>query len=212
MSVIDLTDGSCVRTALERVLRLEAEAVANAASHIDARWVEAVHLLAGCRGRVVLFGLGKTGHVARKIAATMASLGTPACFVHAAEAAHGDLGMITKDDVVLAISNSGETTEVVERLREIADIGAPVIALTRSDCSTLGRAAQVCLSLPVDSEADHLNLAPTVSSTLALAAGDALAVAVAEQRGFTVADFGCRHPGGSLGRVTAAQLGSEARS
>lgn len=184
-----------------RVLRAEAAALTVAADQVDERWVQAVELLAACTGKVIIFGIGKTGHVGRKIAASLSSLGTPSFFLHAAEAAHGDLGVVTPTDIVVAISNSGETVEVVSRLSYFAELGCTVIALTRSAQSTLGRAATICLELPSEGEADLNNLAPTVSSTLALAAGDALAVAVAEVKGFSRNDFGKRHPGGALGKI-----------
>lgn len=189
-----------IEATLARVLRAEAAAVAAAAERVNTDWVRAVELIVACRGKVVLFGIGKTGHVGKKLAATFASLGTPAFFLHAAEAAHGDLGMLSPGDVVIAISNSGETGEVTVRLGYVRELGCPLIALTRSSGSTLGRAADVCIELPVEREADANNLAPTVSSTLALAAGDALAVAAAEVRGFSREEFGRRHPGGALGK------------
>jgi arabinose-5-phosphate isomerase len=196
-----------ILTATARVLQKEAEAIALTAGRLDDSWVQAVELMYRCRGKVVVFGLGKTGHVGRKIAASLASLGTPAFFLHAAEAAHGDLGMLDRNDVVLAISYSGETAEVVARLGYIRDLGVPLIALTKTASSSLGRAATVVLELPVEGEADHLNLAPTCSSTVALAAGDALAVAVAELRQLTREDFGLRHPGGALGKAVNGPAG-----
>lgn len=192
-----------VREIAGRVLRAEAEALHQVAAHLDGRWARAVDLLFSCRGKVAVLAVGKSGHVGRKLAATLSSLGTPAFFLHAGEAAHGDLGMLARGDVVLAISNSGETPEVVTHLDTIRRLGYPLIALTRSAASTLGRAADVCLELPVAREADHLNLAPTVSTTVALAAGDALAVALAERRGLTRQQFAERHPGGVLGQIAS---------
>lgn len=190
-----------ILTRIGQVLETEANAVRNLTQHVGPSWVQAVELLLACEGKVVVFGLGKSGHVGKKIAASLASLGTPAFFLHAAEAAHGDLGALDHRDVVIAISNSGTTAEVVARLEAIRQIGCPLIALTKDRQSPLGRAATVVLELPVEREADHLNLAPTVSSTLVLAAGDALAVTVAELKRFGRAEFGFRHPGGALGQA-----------
>ena len=159
--------------------------------------------LLDCRGRVVVIGIGKSGHIARKIAATMASTGTPAFFVHAAEASHGDVGMITSDDVVLLVSNSGETDELVSLLPYLMNLrrqGAQLIALTGNEQSSLAQAANVHLDASVDAEARPLGLAPTASTTAALALGDALALTLLDARGFSVEDFARSHPGGSLGR------------
>jgi arabinose-5-phosphate isomerase len=153
-----------------------------------------------CTGRVVVTGMGKSGHVGGKIAATLASTGTPSFFVHPGEASHGDLGMITKQDVVLAISNSGETAEVLTILPLFKRMGAPLIAMTGKPASTLARTADVHLDVSVAKEACPLNLAPTASTTVTLAMGDALAVALLEARGFTEEDFALSHPGGALGR------------
>ena len=182
------------------VLSTEAEAVSALISRLDGSFTDACQLILECKGRLVVSGMGKSGHVGNKIAATFASTGTPAFFVHPAEASHGDIGMITRQDVVLAISNSGETDELVTILPVIKRLGIPMIALTGRPDSTLGRAASTTLDVSVVSEACPLNLAPTASTTATLALGDALAVAVLEARGFTEEDFARSHPGGSLGR------------
>jgi arabinose-5-phosphate isomerase len=183
-----------------RVLATEAAAVAALEQRLDENFARACALLLACEGRVVVTGMGKSGHVASKIAATLASTGSPAFFVHPAEAIHGDLGMITPKDVVLALSNSGETSELVTILPVIKRLGVPLIALTGKEASTLSRHATVTLDVSVPAEACPLNLAPTASTTAALAMGDALAIAVLEARGFTEEDFARSHPGGSLGR------------
>jgi arabinose-5-phosphate isomerase len=183
-----------------KVLLTEAAAVAALAPRLGAEFIEACRLILGCDGRVVVTGMGKSGHIANKIAATFASTGTPAFFVHPAEASHGDIGMITKRDVVVALSNSGETEELVRILPVIKRIDTPLIALTGRAGSTLGRAASVVLDVSVAEEACPLNLAPTASTTASLGMGDALAVAVLEARGFTEQDFAMSHPGGNLGR------------
>ena len=183
-----------------RVLATEAAAVAALEHRLDENFARACALLLACEGRIVVTGMGKSGHVASKIAATLASTGSPAFFVHPGEAIHGDLGMITPRDVVLALSNSGETSELVTILPVIKRLGVPLIALTGKDASTLSRHATVTLDVSVPAEACPLNLAPTTSTTAALAMGDALAIAVLEARGFTEEDFARSHPGGSLGR------------
>jgi len=190
-------------TVLERartVLTVEAAAIAALAPRLDGSFVQACQLLLACTGRVVVSGMGKSGHVANKIAATLASTGTPAFFVHPGEASHGDIGMITANDVVLALSNSGETDELVTILPIIKRLNVPLIALTGRADSTLGRGATVVLDVSVPAEACPLNLAPTASTTASLAMGDALAVAVLEARGFTPEDFARSHPAGTLGR------------
>ena len=160
----------------------------------------AVNLLLNCTGRVVVSGIGKSGHIARKIAATLASTGTPAMFVHPAEALHGDLGMVTEHDAFIAISNSGEASELLAIVPIIKRMGAPLIAMTNSEQSSLGRQADVHLNIHVAKEACPLNLAPTASTTVTLALGDALAVALLDARGFKEEDFARSHPGGALGR------------
>ncbi|MCU0952716.1 MAG: KpsF/GutQ family sugar-phosphate isomerase [Burkholderiaceae bacterium] len=182
------------------VIEIEARAVAALAERIDASFQRAVDLLLACRGRVVVSGVGKSGHVGRKLAATLASTGTPALFVHAAEAAHGDLGMITAQDVVIGLSYSGETAELLTIVPVIKREGTPMIAMTGSDGSSLARHADVHLNVHVDKEACPLNLAPTSSTTAMLALGDALAIACLDARGFGAEDFARSHPGGALGR------------
>jgi arabinose-5-phosphate isomerase len=183
-----------------RVLAIEAETVAALQAHIDAAFVTACQLIYQCSGRVVIAGMGKSGHIGAKIAATLASTGTPSFFLHAAEANHGDIGMITGADIVLAVSNSGETAELIALLPVVKRLGVKVIALTGRPGSTLGRAATVVLDVSVPKEACPLDLAPTASTTAALAMGDALAMALLEARGFTKEDFARSHPGGNLGR------------
>ncbi|MEO8445429.1 MAG: KpsF/GutQ family sugar-phosphate isomerase [Gammaproteobacteria bacterium] len=183
-----------------RVLEIEAAAVASLAPRLDARFDRACQLCLDCRGRVVVTGMGKSGHIAGKVAATLASTGTPAFFVHPGEASHGDLGMITANDLLIAISNSGETDEIVKLLPLLKRLGIPLIMLTGNARSTLADSATVVLDIGVREEACPLNLAPTASTTAALAMGDALAVALLESRGFTREDFALAHPGGSLGR------------
>ena len=182
------------------VLDIEADAVRALRDQLDGGFVQAVALLLGCRGRVVVSGIGKSGHIARKIAATLASTGTPAFFVHPAEASHGDLGMVTADDVFIGISYSGESEELVAILPLVKRIGAKLIAITGRTESSLGTLADVNLNAAVSKEACPLNLAPTASTTAALALGDALAVAVLDARGFGSEDFARSHPGGALGR------------
>ncbi|PRG00597.1 KpsF/GutQ family sugar-phosphate isomerase [Burkholderia ambifaria] len=182
------------------VLDIEADAVRALRDQLDGDFVQAVALLLGCRGRVVVSGIGKSGHIARKIAATLASTGTPAFFVHPAEASHGDLGMVTSDDVFIGISYSGESEELVAILPLVKRIGAKLIAITGRTESSLGTLADVNLNAAVSKEACPLNLAPTASTTAALALGDALAVAVLDARGFGSEDFARSHPGGALGR------------
>ncbi|HEY0634248.1 MAG TPA: KpsF/GutQ family sugar-phosphate isomerase [Gammaproteobacteria bacterium] len=182
------------------LLDTEAEAVRALAARIDNRFAAACRQMLACEGRVVVTGMGKSGHVGAKIAATLASTGTPAFFVHPGEASHGDLGMITAKDVVLALSNSGETDEIITILPLIKRIGIPLITLTGRPESRLARAATVNLDVGVSKEACPLGLAPTSSTTAALAMGDALAVALLEARGFTAEEFALSHPAGSLGR------------
>jgi len=182
------------------VLATEAAAIRALEARLGGAFLAAARVLFGCRGRVVVTGIGKSGHIARKLAATLASTGTPAFFVHAAEASHGDLGMITADDVVLLLSNSGETDELVSLLPHLKRQGAQLIALTGNEESSLAHAADVHLDASVGTEACPLGLAPTASTTAALALGDALALTLLDARGFSVEDFARSHPGGSLGR------------
>jgi len=183
-----------------RVLEIEARAIQELVPRIGAEFEQACRLCLDCAGRIVVTGMGKSGHIAGKIAATLASTGTPAFFVHPAEASHGDLGMITRDDVVIALSNSGETAEVLTLLPLLKRLDVDLISFTGNVSSTLGEAASVALDLSISEEACPLNLAPTTSTSVALAMGDALAVALLEARGFTAEDFALSHPGGSLGR------------
>jgi len=182
------------------VIETEAEAVAGLAARIDGAFARACRHMLECEGRVVVLGMGKSGHIGGKIAATLASTGTPAFFVHPGEASHGDLGMITAKDAVLAISNSGETEEILTILPLIKRLGVPLIAMTGNPASTLARAATVHIDVSVPQEACPLGLAPTASTTATLAMGDALAIALLEARGFTAEDFARTHPGGRLGR------------
>ncbi|NLG76054.1 MAG: KpsF/GutQ family sugar-phosphate isomerase [Xanthomonadaceae bacterium] len=183
-----------------RVLDTEIAAIAAVRERLQVPFVEACRLLHECKGRVVVSGMGKSGHIGNKVAATLASTGTPAFFLHPAEAGHGDIGMITADDVLLALSNSGETPELLTILPVIKRLGIPVVAMTGRPSSTLGKAANVVLDVSVPEEACPHNLAPTASTTATLAVGDAIAVAILEARGFTQEDFARSHPGGILGR------------
>ena len=183
-----------------RVLRLEKEGLEALARSLGERFVAALDILGGVKGRVVVAGIGKSGHVARKIAATLASTGTPALFVHPAEASHGDLGMITEDDAVLALSNSGETTEMADIVAYSKRFAIPLIAVTGKTGSALAEAASVALFIPESDEACPLGLAPTTSTTVMLGLGDAIAVALLERKGFSADNFQDLHPGGKLGR------------
>lgn len=182
------------------VLDTEAAAVSALKARIDQRFAHACELILACEGRVVVMGMGKSGHIGGKIAATLASTGTPAFFVHPGEASHGDLGMITRKDLVLALSNSGETDELLTVIPVIRRLGVPLVALTGKPESRLGQHATVCLDVSVAKEACPLGLAPTASTTASLAMGDALAIALLEARGFGAEDFALAHPGGQLGR------------
>lgn len=181
-------------------LQIEADAVAALSDRLTADFPRAVQMLLNCSGRVVVSGIGKSGHIGRKVAATLASTGTPAFFVHPAEASHGDLGMVTRDDVLIAFSNSGETSELLSIVPIIKRFGARLISVTGNARSNLAQLADVHLDAGVEKEACPLNLAPTASTTAALALGDALAVAVLDARGFGEEDFARSHPGGALGR------------
>jgi arabinose-5-phosphate isomerase len=183
----------------KRVLRVESEAIAGLIERLDARFEKAVELLHACKGRVVVTGLGKSGLVGRKLAATFASTGTPALFLHTGEALHGDLGMLTAGDVMLAISTSGETAELIELLETVRRLGVPLLALTANPKSTLAKASNIVLDIAVKEEACSLNLAPTASTAAAMAMGDALAISLLERRGFKAEDFAALHPGGRLG-------------
>lgn len=184
----------------QRVLHIEASAITALASRLNGDFTRAIEIILASHGRVIVSGIGKSGHIARKIAATMASTGTPAYFVHAAEAVHGDLGMITRDDVLIALSNSGENDELLTIVPLVKRQGGKLIAITGNANSSLARESDVHLDAHVDEEACPLNLAPTASTTAALALGDALAVALLDARGFGAEDFARSHPGGALGR------------
>ncbi|HVA93543.1 MAG TPA: KpsF/GutQ family sugar-phosphate isomerase [Candidatus Dormibacteraeota bacterium] len=183
-----------------RVLRIEAEALGDLLHRLDARFEQAVDLLLACKGRVVVTGMGKSGLIGRKIAATFSSTGTPSVFLHPAEAVHGDLGMLMSDDVAVAVSYGGETEEIVALLETIKRLGLRMIALTGKPRSTIAAASDVVLDVSVKEEACSLNLAPTASTTAAMAMGDALAVALLDRRGFSPGDFAALHPGGRLGK------------
>jgi arabinose-5-phosphate isomerase len=182
------------------VIDIEAQAISDLGERIGHDFIQACRFMYGCTGRIVVVGIGKSGHIGAKIAATLASTGSPAFFVHPGEASHGDMGMITRNDVVLALSNSGETAEILTILPLIKRLGVPLIALTGNPSSNLAKAADAHLDASVEKEACPLGLAPTSSTTAALVLGDALAVSLLEQRGFTADDFALSHPGGSLGR------------
>lgn len=184
----------------KKVIRIEAEALLTLADAIDGEFEKAVRLILGTKGRVVVTGMGKSGLIGQKIASTMASTGTPAFFLHPAEGIHGDLGMIMKGDVVIAISNSGETEEVVRILPVIKRLGAALVSMSGNSASTLAKAGDVFLDISVKEEACPLGLAPTASTTATLAMGDALAVALLLERGFNAEDFAMFHPGGALGK------------
>ncbi len=187
-------------TSAKRVIEIEAQAISALSSRMNDDFVTACTLLQNCAGKVVVCGMGKSGHIGHKIAATLASTGTPSFFMHPGEANHGDLGMLSKGDVLLAISNSGETAELVNLLPVVKRLNVPVIAMTNSVTSSLGQHADVVLNISVEKEACSLGLAPTSSTTATLVMGDALAVALLDRKGFTSDDFALSHPGGSLGR------------
>ena len=188
-----------IRRLAERVFRLEAEAILGLIPKLDERFEHAVELLRRCAGRVIVTGMGKSGLIGRKIAATLASTGTPAYFLHPAEGVHGDLGMVSRGDVVLALSNSGETDEVLAILPPLKRLGVPIVLLTGNPTSALARQCEVVLDVSVAEEACPMNLAPTSSTTAALAAGDALALALLELRGLRPEDYAALHPRGTLG-------------
>jgi arabinose-5-phosphate isomerase len=195
-----------------KVLAIEADAVSALAARLDQSFLAAIEMILSCRGRVVVSGMGKSGHIARKIASTMASTGTPAFFVHPAEASHGDLGMITRDDVFVALSYSGESDELLTIIPLIKRQGAKLIAITGNAGSALAKEADVNLDARVSQEACPLNLAPTASTTAALALGDALAIALLDARGFGADDFARSHPGGTLGRRLLTHVGEVMRT
>lgn len=205
-SVVDVSDPdsghdrAALVASAAKVIRIESDAIADLASRIDGDFSKACRLILACAGRVVVSGMGKSGHIARKIAATLASTGTPAFFVHPGEASHGDIGMITRHDVVLLLSNSGETEEILTIVPFLKRQGNALIAMTGNPRSSLARDADVHLDASVCNEACPLGLAPTASTTAALVLGDALAIALLEARGFTADDFARSHPAGALGR------------
>ena len=190
----------------KNVINIEQQAITELLQYVDDSFEQACQLMFNCQGRVIVIGMGKSGHIGGKIAATLASTGTPAFFVHPGEASHGDLGMITKDDVVLTISNSGETVEVLAIIPVIKRIGAKLISMTGNTVSTLAKLADTHVCIKVSTEACPLGLAPTSSTTAALVMGDALAVALLNARGFTADDFALSHPGGSLGKRLLLRL------
>lgn len=200
MKALSTVDGQLLREAGLSVIEIEQAALMALSTRINADFEQACCLCLACRGRVIVSGMGKSGHIARKLAATLASTGTPAFFVHPGEASHGDMGMITADDVLLILSNSGRTDEIVTLLPLIQKKRIPLIAMTGSPHSVLAKAAQAHLDVRVAKEACPLGLAPTASTTAALAMGDALAVALLKARHFTADDFALSHPGGALGR------------
>lgn len=199
MVIIDLIERMSIELA-KKVLKIEAEAISALIDRVDGRFSEAVSMILNCRGRVVVTGMGKSGLIGKKIAATLASTGTPALFLHPAEGIHGDLGMVTRGDTVIALSNSGETEELARMLPSLKRLGIKIISLTGNCESTLAKNSDVVINVGVAEEACPLGLAPTASTTACLAMGDAIAVALLEQRGFKAEDFACFHPGGSLGK------------
>ena len=203
----DTVSDCALRVSGISVIETEARALSALVGRVDGRFAAACRLMLSCRGRVVVTGMGKSGHVARKIAATLASAGTPAFFVHPGEASHGDLGMITGMDMVVALSNSGETDEILTILPIIKRLGIPFVTLTGNDHSRLASEADVNIDVSVEQEACPLGLAPTASTTAALAMGDALAIALLEARGFSAEDFARSHPGGRLGRRLLLHIG-----
>lgn len=198
--MIDRNDKAKIISLAKNVFAIEAQAISALSDNLDTNFADAVNFLLACSGRVVVTGMGKSGHIGGKIAATLASTGTPAFFVHPGEASHGDLGMITKEDTVIAISNSGETSEILSLLPMLKRFGITLIAITGQPNSTLATAANTHLNISVKEEACPLGLAPTSSTTATLAMGDALAIAALKCRGFTKEEFAMSHPGGALGK------------
>ncbi|MDW8797382.1 KpsF/GutQ family sugar-phosphate isomerase [Staphylococcus xylosus] len=185
---------------LEEVFNSEINTINDVKNSINNSYEQCVTEILNCKGRIIFLGVGKSGHICKKIAATFASTGTPSFFVHSTEAVHGDLGMICEEDIVFAISNSGETEEVLNVLPSINAIGAKIFAITKSKKSTLGRNASIVIEIPIKKEADKYNLAPTNSSTATLVIGDAIALTVSQMKGFSKQSFGKYHPGGALGK------------
>jgi arabinose-5-phosphate isomerase len=203
---MDMQTRQTIQEVARRVLEQEAQAVANLTARLGPEFERAAELILTCKGRVVVTGIGKSGHIARKLAATLASTGTPAFFMHAAEALHGDSGMVTAGDVVMVLSHSGASDEIIDLLVVLREIGAPIIAMTSRPDSPLAEASTVVLNLGVTREADPRGLAPTSSTIAMLALGDALAMAVSVARGFTAVAFLRLHPGGTLGRLRVQDL------
>jgi arabinose-5-phosphate isomerase len=195
-----LYDSSMLQETARKVLEIESQAILDLRDRLDARFDRAVEILFGCPGRIIATGMGKSGIIAQKVSATLSSTGTPSLFLHPAEAIHGDLGRIVKNDVVLALSSSGETDEIVSLVPYLKRLGSPLVALTGAPASSLATVADVNLDVSIREEACPLGLAPTASTTAALAMGDALAMALLERRGFTVDDFAVLHPGGRIGK------------
>lgn len=189
-----------IKDMISEVMESEINSIIGVKENIDDSYEQAVEKILNCKGKVIFLGVGKSGHIGRKLAATFASTGTPAFFVHATEAVHGDLGMIEKGDIVIAISNSGETKEVLNTLPSIEMIGATLLSMTGNKNSTLAKKSDISIEVRIDGEADQHNLAPTSSSTATLVVGDALAVTLSRMKGFKKEDFGLYHPGGSLGK------------
>ena len=200
MTILEQNSQTDIINSAKEVFEIESKSVAKLAERLDNSFVEAINILYACKGRVVISGMGKSGLVGRKIAATLSSTGTPSYFLHPAESTHGDSGILTKDDVVIAISNSGETAELLKLLPIIKRLGIKIIALVGNTTSTLGDRSDVVLDIGVEREACPLNKAPTASTTATLAMGDALAVCLLKKRGFTAEDFLLFHPSGSLGK------------
>jgi arabinose-5-phosphate isomerase len=196
----EASDDATLLASARRTLSREQAGIGAVGARLDAGFAGACRMLLACAGRVIVTGMGKSGHIAGKIAATFASTGTPAFFLHPAEAGHGDLGMITRQDALLALSNSGETAEILTLLPHLKRLAVPLVAMTGRPASTLARSADIALDISIEQEACPHNLAPTTSTTAMLAMGDALAVAVLEARGFSAEDFARAHPGGNLGR------------
>ncbi len=197
---------SDIKTIARNVMKIESDTVKTLSDRVDDKFVEAVMKLFSCKGRVIVIGIGKSGHIGQKVSSTMASTGTPSYFIHPGEAIHGDLGMITKEDIVLMISNSGETIELLQILPSIRQKNIPIIAITGRKKSILSKESDIFLDASVEKEACTLNLAPTASTAAALAIGDALAIALLEYRGFKSDDFAKNHPGGTLGKRLVLKL------
>lgn len=200
-------DSSDIKRTASRTISMELEAIEALKDRINDDFVRACELILECKGRTIVTGMGKSGHIGNKIAATLASTGTPSFFVHPGEASHGDLGMITKDDLVIGISNSGSSSEIVTLLPLLKRMGVPLISMTGNADSPLAEAADAQLDISIEMEACPLNLAPTSSTTVTLVMGDALAVALLEARGFSAKDFAFSHPGGALGRKLLLRVG-----